>query len=259
MPRQDDLSPLPISAQLANAPRPIVALAQEFAAGANDPVHEHVRAQLLYACQGVMSIVTSDGSYVIPPQRALWIPAGMRHRVTFRSDVSLRTLYVAKPDIGSSNSRVIEVSPLLRALILEAMLIPQEYDLNGRDGRIMQLILDSIELMPTAPLSVPMPSDSRLLHICQLIFQDPAREEDLDDWARTACMSRRTLTRRFREETGMSLASWKQYVRLIEGVARLAAGQPVSTVAYEVGYDSPSAFTVAFHRVFGTSPSRYVS
>lgn len=246
------------SRDLAWVPRPVVALADEYPAHFVDPRHRHERAQLLYAASGVMSVVTDGASFVIPPQRAIWMPAGVFHEVTCRSPVSVRTLYVDAAGDLPRECRVIEVSELLRALILTAMTLPREYDPAGRDGRIVQLILDSIAT-PTSPmLSAPMPHDARLLRVCQALIEDPTRADSLDDWAAKACMSRRTFTRAFREETGMSLAEWRQHVRLLEALARLACGQPVTTIAYDVGYESPSAFTAAFQRAFGVPPSRYM-
>lgn len=246
------------SEDLAWVPRPVVALADEYPAHFVDPRHRHERAQLLYAASGVMSVVTDGASFVIPPQRAIWMPAGVFHEVTCRSPVSVRTLYVDAAGDLPRECRVIEVSELLRALILTAMTLPREYDAAGRDGRIVQLILDSIAT-PTSPmLCAPMPHDARLLKVCQALIEDPTRADSLDDWAAKACMSRRTFTRAFREETGMSLAEWRQHVRLLEALARLACGQPVTTIAYDVGYESPSAFTAAFQRAFGVPPSRYM-
>lgn len=247
------------SSDLEWVPRPVVALADEYPAQFVDPRHRHSRGQLLYAAAGVMSVVTDDANYVIPPQRAIWVPAGVFHEVSCRSAVSLRTLYVEAADGLPGTCRVIEVSELLRALILEAMALPREYDQSGRDGRIVQLILDSIAAPPPTRLCAPMPRDARLLKICQALIDDPARAETLDDWAAVACMSRRTFTRSFRDETGMSLAEWRQHVRLLEALARLASGQPITTIAFDVGYESPSAFTAAFQRAFGVPPSRYLS
>jgi len=245
------------SADLEWVPRPVVALADEYPALFVDPRHSHTRAQLLFAAAGVMSVVTDQASFVIPPQRAIWVPAGVSHELTCRSAVSVRTLYFEPGLDLPDQCQVIEVSELLRALILEAMTLPREYDANGRDGRIVQLILDSIRAPATARLSAPMPGDARLLRVCQALVADPTRDETLDDWAHMACMSRRTFTRAFREQTGMSLAEWRQHVRLLEALARLACGQPVTSIAYDVGYESPSAFTVAFQRAFGVPPSRY--
>jgi AraC-like DNA-binding protein len=246
------------SRDLENVPRPVVALADEYPANFVDPRHHHPRAQLLYAASGVMSVVTDAATFVVPPQRAIWMPAGVDHEVRCRSAVSIRTLYVDAPDDLRRECRVIEVSELLRALILETMALPREYDPSGRAGRIVQLLLESIETPSTPTLCVPMPHEPRLLRVCQALIDDPTRADSLDEWAGRACMSRRTFTRLFREQTGMSLAEWRQHVRLLEAMARLACGQPVTTTAYDVGYESPSAFTAAFQRAFGVPPSRYI-
>jgi AraC-like DNA-binding protein len=246
------------SRDLENVPRPVVALADEYPANFVDPRHHHPRAQLLYAASGVMAVVTDAASFVVPPQRAIWMPAGVDHEVRCRSAVSIRTLYVDAPDDLRRECRVIEVSELLRALILETMALPREYDPSGRAGRIVQLLLESIETPSTPMLCVPMPHEPRLLRVCQALIDDPTRADSLDEWAGRACMSRRTFTRLFREQTGMSLAEWRQHVRLLEAMARLACGQPVTTTAYDVGYESPSAFTAAFQRAFGVPPSRYI-
>lgn len=246
-------------AELQEIPRPVAALADEYAPGHVEGTHSHLRSQLLYASRGVMSVLTEKGSYVVPPQRAVWLPAGTRHEVRCRDQVSLRTLYVV-PQASPRLPReccVLEVSDLLRSLIIAAVDIPVEYDLGGREGRIMALILDEIAAMPVVPLSAPMPDDARLVRICREIFKNPAQGESLAFWARAAGMSRRTLTRTFRRETGMSFASWRQHVRLLEALSRLAIGQPVTVVALDVGYQSPSAFTARFRRTFGTTPTHY--
>jgi transcriptional regulator GlxA family with amidase domain len=103
-----------------------------------------------------------------------------------------------------------------------------------------------------------MPADSRLLRVCQAILDDPADPRDIDDWANLASMGRRTFTRLFKQQTGMGLATWRQQVRLMEALSLLASGVSVTNVAYDVGYESPSAFTAMFHRSFGVPPSQYV-
>lgn len=242
-----------------NVPRPVAALADEYPPNYVDPPHSHLRAQLVYAATGVISVITQSGSFMVPPQRAVWVPAGMEHEAHCRGHVSVRTLYIdtsARPDLPRA-CRVIEVSTLLRELIIEATHIPIEYDENGRDGRVMELILDEITATPAAPLHIPMPQNPRLLQACRAILANPANNDTLDEWAATAAMGRRTFTRMFRKETGMSFALWRQHVRLMEALSRLATGQRVTTVALDVGYNSPSAFTAMFRRTFGMAPSQY--
>jgi AraC-like DNA-binding protein/mannose-6-phosphate isomerase-like protein (cupin superfamily) len=241
--------------------RPVVALSGEYPAGHIDPRHAHSRAQLLYASQGVMSIVTRTTAFVVPPDRAVWLPKGTEHRVHYPLPASLRTLYIDVPAVSRlpDRCRVIEVSVLLRALILEAVRLPTQYDMAGRAGRIMNLLIDEIASMPTAPLHAPLPQDERLGCVCRALIEDPVAHQRLDEVARAAGMSRRTLTRRFRRETGMSFVAWRQHLRLLEAVSLLATGKAVAQVAAQVGYRSPSSFTSMFRRTFGASPRHYMA
>lgn len=243
-----------------DVPRPIAGLADEYAPGWVDPFHSHKRAQLLYASAGVTSVTTELASFVVPPQRAVWIPSGVAHEVHCRGNVSVRTLYI-DPQVRSdlpTTCQVLEISSLLRELILAAVTVPIEYDIAGRDGRVMQLILDEIVAAPVIALHVPMPQNPRLLRICRSILENPAHTDTLDDWARVAGMGRRTFTRTFLRETQTTFAAWRQHVRLMEALSRLASGHPVTTVALDVGYNSPSAFTAMFRRAFGVAPSKYL-
>ncbi|MEX0899744.1 MAG: helix-turn-helix transcriptional regulator [Gammaproteobacteria bacterium] len=244
-----------------DVPRPVAALADEYPDGYYDPPHSHRRAQLVYASAGVMSVTTPTVSVVVPPQRAVWVPPGMVHDARCRGAVSVRTLYVdaSARDGSPTTCRVLEVSTLLRELIIEATQVPVEYDEAGRDGRMMQLLLDEIVSTPVAPLHIPMPDHPQLLRICQKMLADPAHKETLDDWAAAANMGRRTFTRVFRRETGMSFAAWRQHLRLMEALSRLAVGERVTSVAFDVGYNSSSAFTAMFRRTFGAAPARYFS
>ncbi len=248
------------SADYPLSTRPIMGFADEYSADFVDPFHSHQRSQLTYATSGVLSIVTEDTSFVLPPFRAIWIPAGTLHEVSCRGPVINYTLYI-DPQIDTlpQRCRVIEVSELVKALIFEIGHFPVDYDLDGREGRIARLLLEEIERMPSTPGEVVMPSDKRLLRVCRAILDDPADQRNLDDWADIAGMGRRTFTRLFKQETGAGLAVWRQQVRLMAALSRLASGQPITTVAFDVGYESPSAFTAMFHRAFGVPPSEYLS
>lgn len=87
---------------------------------------------------------------------------------------------------------------------------------------------------------------------------DPSNNGDLDHWARYGNLGRRTLTRLFRKETGMSFVEWPQYIRLLEALTRLTTGEPVTNVALDLGYESPSAFTAMFRRALGEFPRNYL-
>ena len=238
--------------------RPVIGLADEYATGFTDPFHSHERAQLLYASSGIMSVEAASASFVVPPQRALWIPRGVVHQVSCRGAVSLRTLYFQESeDTPSAECKILEVSELLRALILEVVKFDPANSDKERENAIIKLLSNEIINMPAAPYHVPMPEDPRLIAVCRELLKNPTDKRDLNEWAAFANLGRRTFTRLFRTETGMGLATWRRQARLLEALSLLSSGQPVTTVAYAVGYDSPSAFTSMFHKSFGVPPSQY--
>jgi len=247
------------SVQLLASDRPVLALEDEYPAGFVDPMHRHDRVQILYASVGVMSVRTRTTSYVVPPQRAVWLPANIEHEVSCRGPISLRTLYLRADIAGDAKvCRVFEVSRLLKALILEAGTFGNDYELEGRTGQIIELLLNEISHMPDAQHRVPMPNDPRLLRVCQAILRDPSSARDIDAWTAVAGMARRTFTRAFKRETGMGFAMWRQQVRLMDALALLASGSPITQVAFEVGYDSSSSFSAMFRRAFGAPPSQFL-
>lgn len=239
-------------------PRAVAAMMRDYQPRSGGRPHAHRRGQLLHAVSGTMLVLADRGSWILPPHRALWIPPNIEHEVHCRDHVALRTVYIDPAACAAIGDRckVLTVSSLLTELLIEAMRVPLEYDVDGRDGRLMQLLLDEIGRMDSLPLDVPMPQCPAFRDLCRDILNaldDPAT---LDDCAAAVGMTRRTFTRRFRQETGISFLQWRVQVRLREAIARLNDGQPVTTVAFDVGYDSPSAFTAAFRRHFNLLPSQ---
>lgn len=238
--------------------RPVVGMNDAYPAGFVDAFHSHDRAQLCYAIEGTLSVTTDNSTFVLPANRAFWVPAGVRHQVSCRGAARINVLYV-DPTLGDQfpECRVFDVSPLVQALIGEVLTFEHAYDEKGREGRIADLLLEEITRMPAVPLSAPMPHDRRLRRVCDLVIAEPAHQGDLDELASIAGMGRRTFTRSFRHETGMAFAMWRQQVRLMAALSMLGEGKPVTTIAYDVGYESPSSFTAMFHRILGVPPSHY--
>ncbi len=252
-------TPFTDPAETSDNPRPVVTLANDYPSGYEIAPHRHARAQLVYASQGVMTVTAAAGSWVVPPQRAVWMPAGAEHAVRVNRAISMRSLFIrpeSAPGLPKA-CRVVTVSSLLRALILRAMAVPPLYDEAGPDGRILRVILDELRALQSAPLHLPRPGDARLLRVTEALIADPADARPLDAWARAAGASPRTLARLFAKETGLTFRAWRQRARLLHALVELAARKPVTSVAFEAGYDSPSAFIAAFKREFGTTPARY--
>lgn len=239
---------------------PVAAMPKDFPPGFRIAPHSHERAQLVYAVKGVMRVTTQQGTWVVPPQRALWIPPGMRHEIRMGSaTVAMRTLYIAPETAAtlSDTCQVIEVSELLRALILAAMDEPVEYESGSRGAAIAHLLLHEMRAVSALPLHLPMPRDSKLQTICQRVLDNLRDDIAIETLAQDAGMSSRSLARLFQRETGMGFQAWRQQARLAEALSRLASGRPVALVASDLGYASAAAFTAMFRRALGTTPSRY--
>lgn len=240
-------------------PRPVAAMPKPFKDGDIVPPHRHRRAQLIYAATGVMRVTTAAGAFVVPPQRALWVPPGTEHSLAMRGDVAMRTLYI-EPGAARAMSGecvVIEVPELLRALVHAAMDEPVLYDPRGRGGMIMRLLLAELRAAPRLPLSIPMPADPRLLRLCGSLLRHPQSDATLEHWAEHVGASARTMARLFRRQTGMTFGAWRQQARLVEALSQLAGGAPVGRVAERLGYRSASAFTQMFRRALGRTPRAY--
>jgi AraC-like DNA-binding protein len=242
-------------------PRSIGAMAKDFPDGFFIAPHAHPRSQLIHASSGVMRVRTPQGAWIVPPHRAVWVPADIVHDVRMAGAVAMRTLYIEPGAVAALPREccVVAVSPLLRELILRASAAPLLYDEAGPDGRVMALILDELRVLPVLPLNLPMPQDARLAKISRAILDDPANALTLHAWGRRVGASSRTLARLFLRETGMTFGRWRQQARLMEALSRLAQGQSVTTIALDLGYDSPSAFTFMFRRALGRTPSAYFS
>jgi len=244
-----------------DVPGLVAGLLARYPSGFVDPPHSHARGQLSYSESGITTVITPNASFIVPPGKAMWVPGGIEHEVSCRSNVECNILYIrndARPNLPAE-CRIVPVSRLMGDLIVEASQLPVDYDLAGRDGRVMDLLLDEIAGAAAPSISAPMPKNHRLAQICSAILHDPAASDDLDGWAEAAGMGRRTFTRQFRRETGFSFAEWRQNVRLMEALSLLAAGRSVTSVAFDVGYNSPSAFTAMFRRAFGMAPSAYLA
>jgi AraC-like DNA-binding protein len=243
--------------------RPVAAMPKDFPSGHHIARHSHPRGQLVYATRGVMRVGTDQGTWVVPPQRALWIPPGIEHEIRMSGAVAMRTLYIA-PDkaFGTAaalpaDCQVIEVSELLRALILAAMEEPVDYDSGSRGEAIAQLLLHELRGVAVVPLHLPLPQDDRLQAVCLCVQENLRDDIDIETLARDAGMSSRSLARLFQRETGMGFLAWRQQARLAEALAQLSTGKPVALVASDLGYASPAAFTAMFRRSLGTTPGKY--
>jgi len=211
--------------------------------------------------RGVMTVDTRNATWLVPPQRAVWMPPRMAHRVRTSGAVHMRTLYVqpAAAKRMPQACEVLEVTSLLRELILRATELPLEYDERGPAGRLIRLLLDELASLTRLPYNLPMPKTAPLAAICARLMEAPNDPATLDDLAGRHGTTARTLARHFRRQTGMSFAEWRRRARLLRALGWIAEGRPILAVALDLGYDSPSAFSAMFRRELGAPPSHFRS
>jgi AraC-like DNA-binding protein len=255
-------APLPKPTRAADyqgVPRPVGAMANDLPPGHEIPWHSHPRFQLLYAVRGVMLIDTHEATWVVPPQRAVWMPPRTAHRVRTSTPVRMRTLYIRPAAVKRmpKTCEVLEVTPLLRELIVRATELPMKYEERGPAGRVMRLLLDELASLPRLPYNLPMPKAAPLAPICARLVEAPNDPATLDAVAARHGTTARTLARHFRRETGMSFAEWRRRARLLRALGWIAEGRPILAVALDLGYDSPSAFSAMFRRELGAPPSHF--
>ena len=234
-------------------------LAVGYPNGYRIPSHSHGWDQLIFASDGVMTIRTGQGAWVVPPHRAVWVPAGVEHTVRMSGFVSMRTLYFVDGLVDALPEKccVVSVSPLLRELVLHAV---EAGPLDSRkqvQADLIGVILEQMRELPVMPLHLPWPRDRRAQSVDDRFGEDPGDTRSLAALCRGVGASKRTIERLFRDETGMTFGQWRKQARLLRALPLLASGEPVTRVALDVGYESTSAFISMFKSALGTTPGRY--
>jgi AraC-like DNA-binding protein len=260
-PKDLDLRAIPESPVQGDLSRPIVTRCTTYAPGHQIKLHWHARAQFAFALEGTMRVRTARQVWIVPPTRALWIPAHTAHEVQMYSAVRMHSLYLDQSTASGmpASPAVFSVTPLLRELIVRAVMLPSNYDESGSDGLLMRLLTAEIRRLAPCALDLPLPLSGDLSRLCEQVLADFSRRRPCGADARRMNVSARTLYRRFLRETGITFARWKQQARLLESIRRLAEGTPVTAVAIDLGYESPSAFSTMFKRAVGVAPRAFAA
>jgi AraC-like DNA-binding protein len=221
--------------------------------------HHHLRGQMFCVESGLVHVRTEHGSWLLPPNRAGWMPPNEPHKVSISGAMSGWSVLIAPEASRQLPDKpcVIGISELLRALVRRAVTWSEQTRLQVEQENMIVVLLDEIRRAPREPLHLAMPADRRLLRIATAILEAPHDTRTLQQWAEWGGLSASTLSRLFQTETGNSFAQWRQQARLTHALERLARGEPVANVADALGYASPSNFITMFRRCFGDSPAHY--
>jgi AraC-like DNA-binding protein len=227
---------------------------------AMDPTtHCHARGTLFLLTEGLVVVETATARQLAPSQTISWMPPGVEHAVqSFGPTAGFGAFLVPQLCGGlPSEPASYAINPLVALILQKALSWPHDERLDLSRMRLLLVLLDELRQSPARPLQLPWPSDARLLAIARALMAHIASPRTLEQWARWAGISARTLSRKFLEETGMSFAQWRQWARLTQALEWLATGRAVKDVALSLGYDSVSAFIKAFRLTLGTTPAAY--
>ena len=236
----------------------VAAFALELRADFSSPPHQHPRGQMIGCSRGALSILTDLGARVVPAGYAIWLPPHHKHGGESYGPGAGWSVYIAPEACRTlpDRPRTVLVTSLLREAILRAASWEDDRMDDSRQ-RIADLVVDEIGRLPAEVFGLPMPCDERLQRIARALLKHPEDGRTINEWARWAGSTCRTLSRRFPKETGLSFTEWRQRARLMRSLEMLAEGQSVTSIALELGYNSVSGFIALFRRKFGVTPAAH--
>jgi AraC-like DNA-binding protein len=240
---------------------PVMALRVDVAAREREiPVHEHRSGQLVIALRGAVSCEVPGALWMVPPQAGVWIPGGTPHSNRGTANAQIFYLFV-EPGAAPLPDRccTLCISPMLSEMIQYLAGLPPVYEANGPTDRLAQVLLDQLCTMPREEMFLPMPEDARLRKISTAMMRDPSDRRTQTNWASELGMSDRTLNRLCTSLTGLSFGRWRRQLQMIVALRELSGGATVQQVAYDLGYESPSAFNTMFKKAFGKPPATYIN
>ncbi|VCU68787.1 HTH-type transcriptional repressor of iron proteins A [Pigmentiphaga humi] len=238
-----------------------MAARRDYEHGHREIWHSHEQGQLVHATHGVVRVLTPQGAWAVAPRQALWIAPGVDHELHMVGRVAMRWLRI-EPDAAPwlwPECRHIRVTALLRELILAMLEDPPAYEPDSKAAMLVPLLLRQLsEAEVIRHGKLPLPQDKRLLKVCETLMRSPATHDSMELLSLRAGTSVRTLSRLFKQETGLTFGQWRQQLRLSEAVCQLSLGQSVSSVAQDMGYATVNAFSAMFRRAMGEAPQRYM-
>jgi len=245
------------------SPAGVHLVARDYPKGMRIDPHLHREAQLIYAAKGTMQVTTPEGRWLVPPDRAVWVPAGLEHAIDLLADIEMRTLYFdlawlkrEKRYQGLTREFVVRVSPLLNQAILAL------FDTRNTEERtelLVRLVMLELNQAEDSATFVPLPRELRCRRAAMIVLDNPTGLHDIDTLAREVGTSARTLSRLFSSETQLSFKSWCQRARIAAAIQRLSTDANVSVkqLATQLGYASVPAFSAAFRQVTGRTPTEF--
>jgi AraC-like DNA-binding protein len=201
------------------------------------------------------------GLWIVPPQGAVWIPAGILHSNCVADFGRIYTVFI-DPQVSMlpRTCCTLMITSLVRELIHRLSVFPPLYPLEGPTSRLGRVLLDElVQMSTTDEMYLPISADSRLQHLAAALLQNPGDRSTIGELAARYAMSESTFARLVVKETGMTFGRWRQRLQILIAMQRLTAGSSVQTVSLDLGYETPSAFITMFKKTMGKSPRRFLA
>lgn len=226
------------------------------------PDHAHGEAQLTFAASGMVQVHTDEGRWLVPPHLAVWIPAGVLHRVEVLTDAELWMVHWT-PSVAEALAAPVQlhrpfalrVTPLMRALLdaaFSAEIAPDKAEL------VTRLMLHELTETAHAPTFLPLPASPIGRRVADLVIEDRRNQLSVAELASRAATSVRSVSRLFPAETGLTLKSWRQRARIVQAMNRLSEGASIARVSAEFGFASTASFSCAFRQVTAMTPTMFL-
>jgi len=233
----------------------------EHGAGVELAAHRHDLGQISVVLRGTLAVTSDEGWWVVPPGMAIWIPPQLAHGARYSESSSLIHLHLSRALTSSLPGNCVSVvaTDFLRALAFEAKRLNSEAPQSDAINLVARLVVMQLALPRPGPrLYLPHGHDRRLQQATAILRSAPGDNFTLDELAYQVHTSGRTLARLFVSETGMSFTRWRDYLKIINAIDRLARQRSITQTALELGYKSTSSFTTLFTRLVGLPPKRYM-
>lgn len=239
----------------------IAAFAVEHGAGMELAEHHHDCGQVSVVFRGTLTVTSDDGWWVVPPGMVIWIPPQLTHGARYSESSSLIHLRLSYSLTSSLPGNCVSVvaTDFLRALAFEALRLQSVESQSEGIDLVARLVVMQLAL-PQSGLRLYLPHgrDRRLQRATAILRSAPGENVTLDELALKVHTSGRTLARLFITETGMSFTRWRDHLKIINAIDRLARQRSITQTALELGYRSTSSFTTLFTRLVGLPPKRYM-
>ncbi|MBC9797494.1 AraC family transcriptional regulator [Sinomicrobium weinanense] len=242
-----------------NPRRPVTAYSKTITHGRCEAAHLHPRAQVIYADQGIMKVVTSGQLWTVTPTQGIWIPGLEEHQVYFPDNVRVRTLFF-DPSVTKNlpdKCFAFDMNPLLKELILKMTSFPEARLSSPRVLRMAGVLVDELGHIKPASLFLPTSDEPRVQQVTKALIAQISEKKPLSFYAALAHVSTRTLSRLFIRELGMSFGEWRTRLKILEAIKQLNEQRPVKEIGYDLGYENPSTFIHMFRKYTGQSPARF--